>query len=111
MPYYVYVISLKKEVLKHKAFREANPDYIEGKECYYVGQTGKLPRVRSEEHRTGLKLDGSPVKQGKYVKDYHNGLTTKYKRKNPMKTREEVLDMEAYVTRQLRKKGFAVWSN
>ena len=44
--YHVYVIELSKDVLYEGKFRKANPDYVTGKPCVYVGMTG-LDRKRS----------------------------------------------------------------
>ena len=110
MPYYIYVINLIEEVLTIKKFRDANPNYIEGKACYYVGSTGKSPRERSEEHRLGFTKEGKKARKNNYAHKFHNGLTQRYASKNPLKTREEAESMEAYVAERLRSKGFAVWS-
>jgi len=55
MPYNVYVIQLKKEVLEEKKFQKANPEYIEGKPCYYVGYTSHSPEERAIIHRDALR--------------------------------------------------------
>ena len=47
----IYVIELDKEVLSKKKFREANPDYEEGKPCVYVGMTNKTPEERFHNKR------------------------------------------------------------
>ena len=39
----VYVIELELKVLEHKKFRDANPAYVDGKKCFYVGMTGRTP--------------------------------------------------------------------
>ena len=36
----VYVIELDKDVLYEAKFKKANPDYVTGKPCVYVGMTG-----------------------------------------------------------------------
>ena len=51
MVYSIYVIELKKEVLKHRKFKEANPNYIPGKPCVYVGYTSKTPEERYQQHQ------------------------------------------------------------
>ena len=53
----IYVIELDKEILQLKKFREANPDYQEGKPCVYVGMTGKTPTERFEQHKEGYKAN------------------------------------------------------
>ena len=49
--YKVYVIRLKEDVItddkkKNKLFRDANPNYKNGKPCYYVGYTSKSVKER-----------------------------------------------------------------
>ena len=39
----VYVVELSKEVLHEKKFMNANPGYITGMPCVYVGMTGLDP--------------------------------------------------------------------
>lgn len=46
----VYAFYLDNEVLKHKKFREANPNYEKGMPCVYVGMTGKSIESRFKEH-------------------------------------------------------------
>jgi hypothetical protein len=38
--HHVYVIELDKDVLCESKFKKANPDYMIGKPCVYVGMTG-----------------------------------------------------------------------
>ena len=38
--YSVYVIELSKDVLYEARFRKANPGYVPGMPCVYVGMTG-----------------------------------------------------------------------
>lgn len=100
----IYVIELELTVLEHKKFRDANPDYIEGKKCFYVGMTGKTPQERFLQHKNGHKSNS-------YVKKYGLGLRPWYfQRSNPM-TYDEALKMEIEKTRLLRKRGYGVWSN
>ena len=42
----VYVIELDQDVLYEPKFKKANPDYITGKPCVYVGMTGHDPDTR-----------------------------------------------------------------
>ncbi len=53
--YHVYVIELSKDVLCKRRFRKANPDYITGKPCVYVGMTGLDPDVRFDKHKAGIQ--------------------------------------------------------
>ena len=52
--YYVYVIELSKDVLYDARFKKANPDYVAGKQCVYVGMTGLNPDVRFDKHKAAL---------------------------------------------------------
>jgi len=101
---YIYVIELDLKVLENRKFRDANPDYVEGKKCFYVGMTGRTPEDRYLQHKRGYK-------SGRFVKKYGIGLRPWYYEKlNPM-TYEEAEKMEIEKTRRLRNRGYGVWSN
>lgn len=105
MPYYVYVIELGKEIIKSKKFRKRNPNLNPKRTCYYVGQTCHDPEVRFKQHKTGYKANH-------FVKKYGLRLSRrKFKKYNPIKTREEAETIERKLTEKLRKKGHGVWSN
>ncbi len=53
--YRVYVIELSSDVLDEGRFRKANPGYITGKPCLYVGMTGLDPDVRFDKHKAGIQ--------------------------------------------------------
>ena len=53
--YSVYVIELSKEALLEGRFLRANPDYVDGKPCVYVGMTGLDPDVRFDKHKAGIQ--------------------------------------------------------
>lgn len=112
--YKVYVIELSRKVFsEHTRFRAANPQFTGMLECLYVGMTSKDPRERFLQHKTGHrnkkghKISSNIVqKYGAYLRpSLYNHLNQK-----PM-TREEALDLEARLTLELRRKGYAVWSN
>jgi hypothetical protein len=70
----VYVVLLDSEVLaKERKFREANPNCVPGWPCVYVGQTGKTPEERFEDHKRGYK-------SSKYVERYGERLEACLKR-------------------------------
>ena len=100
----VYVIELDEAVLKHKRFREANPDRKEGKGCLYVGMTSCTPEERFQQHKAGYKAARFVKKHGRWLRK------RLYKRENPM-TYEEAGRMERELAHRLRKKGYAVWWN
>jgi len=106
MAYSIYVIELKKDVLKHRKFKEANPNYIPGKPCVYVGYTSKTPEERFEIHKAGTKISAS------YAKKYGFRLRPRlYRVHNPMSSRKEALAMEKEKARRLRNRGYGVWQN
>ena len=52
----IYVISLNDEFLaerrSRRKFYEANPNYVEGQACYYVGMTSKTPKEIFSQHKS-----------------------------------------------------------
>ncbi len=105
MPYYVYVIELDKEVLKSKKFRLRNPDMNSKKACFYVGQSLHEPGIRFNQHKQGYKSNSFVRRYGLWLRQ------RKYRKYNPIKTREEAEEIERQLTNKLRKKGHGVWSN
>jgi len=104
LKYYVYVIDLDKKVLeKEKKFRDANPQYVEGKPCVYVGQSYLKPRERYEQHKSGVRSNKYARKYGKWVK------RKRIPNKNPHKTRKFAEIREAEVAKILKARGWAVW--
>ena len=100
----IYVIELDKQVLDKKKFREANPDYVGGSPCVYVGMTSKAPEERFEQHKSGYK-------SSRIVKQFGIRLKPRqYQSLNPM-SRDEAAEMEFEKARRLRKKGWGVWVN
>ena len=112
MPYRLYVIGLKSDVLDVRKFREANPDYIKGNPCYYVGYTSKSPKIRSLQHRDATrKQDGSPL-FSRIAHRFYDGLRPrKYQHLPPLDSVEAALEAEQNLTLRLRRRGFGVWSN
>jgi hypothetical protein len=105
MPYNVYVIELDKEVLKSRKFRKRNPYMNPKLTCYYVGQTNHNPNIRFKQHKNGYKAN-------RFVKKYGFRLRLrKFKKYNPIETREEAENIEQKLADKLRKKGHGVWSN
>ena len=74
MKYYVYVIGLKPEVMLEKKFREWNPQYREGKSCYYVGSSYLKPEERYKIHREKIPTKKGEKQYNKWVYKYHDGL-------------------------------------
>ena len=98
----VYVIRLDAKVLSKRAFLKANPQYIEGKPCVYVGMTGLTPERRFANHLAGIRAN-------KYARDFGLRLMgRKFEHLNPM-TRKEAEAMEVRLAERPRRKGWAVW--
>jgi len=100
----IYVIELDKTVLDDKKFRDANPQYVKGKPCVYVGMTGRTPAERFEQHKSGYKAARIAKKYGVRLKP------RLFDRFNPM-TYEEACSKEIWRARTLRRKGYGVWQN
>ena len=111
--YQVYVIELSKRVFTENArFRAANPQFNGVLQCLYVGITGKSPKERFEQHKSGYrnkkghKLSSNIVqKYGLYLRP---GL---YNHIDPVSSREEALKLEKGLALELRRKRYAVWFN
>ena len=57
----IYVIDLKKNVLLNRAFLAANPDYVRGKPCVYVGLTAHTAEKRFTQHIDGVRFRYSRI--------------------------------------------------
>ena len=105
MPYYVYVIELDKEVLNNRRFRKANPNYDSSKPCVYVGQSANEPKIRFNQHLSGYKSSRFPREFGIRLRP------NKFEKHNPISSRDEAEAKEEWLAKNLRKKGYGVWSN
>ena len=100
--YHVYVIELSKDVLYEPRFKKANPEYITGKPCVYVGMTGLDPDTRFDKHKAGIQSN-------RYVQQFGLWLLPNlYEVYNPMPY-DGARDMEAELGISLREVGFGVW--
>ena len=100
--YHVYVVELSPEVLRHPRFVRANPGYIDGKPCVYVGMTGLDPDVRFDKHKAGIQANRYVTQYGlRLLPDLYEGF-------NPMGY-EDAVDKEIEVGIDLRSAGFGVW--
>ena len=108
--YSVYVINLSHDVLDEHKFREANPLYVEGQPCAYVGSTAHKPEKRFAQHRRGGKLSNRYVHQyGLRLRDSDADAVATWDRS--FTTRMEAEDSEASISNCLREAGWAVWSH
>lgn len=100
--HHVYVIALSPDVLYEPRFRRANPDYVTGKPCVYVGMTGQNPDVRFDKHKAGIRAN-------KFAREYGLRLMPElYAVYNPMPYRGAA-DMEVELAIALREAGYGVW--
>jgi hypothetical protein len=100
--YHVYVIELSKDVLYEKRFVKANPGYVSGKPCVYVGMTGLDPDIRFDKHKAGIQAN-------RYAREYGlRLLPALYEVYNPMPY-DAARDMEVELAIGLREAGYGVW--
>ena len=100
--YHVYVVELSPDVLYESRFRKANPGYVSGKPCVYVGMTGLDPDSRFDKHKAGIKAN-------RYVRKFGLRLLPGlYEFYNPMPY-EGARDMEVELAIGLREAGYGVW--
>ena len=101
----LYVIELRPEIFeKEGRFFEANPQWLPGKLCVYVGMTGLSPEERFQKHLRGEKDAWFVHKYGQRL------LPELYRHFNPMPY-DLACVMELELARQLRSDGHAVWQN
>ena len=98
----VYVVELKRSVLKDKKFLAENPNLDSSLPCYYVGITGLTPEERFRNHKRGYK-------SSRIVKKFGMRLAPDiYEKRNPM-TYEDASNKERKPASELRSKGHGVW--
>jgi hypothetical protein len=100
--HHVYVVELSPRVLDEARFVRANPDYLQGKPCVYVGMTGLDPDVRFDKHKAGIQSNRYVLKYGQRL------LPDLYEAWNPM-SYEEAREREVELGIDLREAGFGVW--
>ena len=105
VPYNVYVIELRREVLEKARFARKNPELREDKPCVYVGQTALAPEDRFAQHLEGRKCNP-------FVREFGVRLRPKLCAKvGPFETRTEAERAEVALAARLRRRGYAVWTN
>ncbi len=100
--YHVYVIELSVDVLHEARFKKANPGYVTGRRCVYVGMTGLDPDLRFDKHKAGIQSNRYAQKYGLRL------LPDLYEAFNPM-AYDAARDKEVEVAIDLREAGFGVW--
>jgi hypothetical protein len=96
------VIELSKDVMYEGRFRKANPDYLVGSPCVYVGMTGLDPDVRFDKHKAGMQSN-------RFVQEFGLRLLPDlYEIYNPMPY-DAARTMEVELAIDLRESGYGVW--
>ncbi len=101
----LYVIELRPEIFeRERRFSEANPRWVPGKVCVYVGMTGLPPAERFQKHLQGER-------DARFVHKYGRRLLPElYRHFNPI-PHDLARVMEPELARQLREQGHGVWQN
>ena len=110
--YSVYVIELARKVFSEdRKFREANPQFNGVLECLYVGMTSKTPQERFAQHKSGYRNAKGQKLSSNIVQKYGRYLRPSlYQDIGPL-SRAEALAVEKGLALELRRKGYAVWTN
>jgi hypothetical protein len=99
-----YVIDLKTPDNRQLRFRAANPEYVAGKPCVYVGVTYLTAQERFDQHMDGIH-------SARIVRGYGKHVRSRDCRMLRTMTRARAERREAASTAQLRQRGWGVWSN
>jgi hypothetical protein len=110
--YTVYVIELSRKVFSEdRKFREANPQFNGVLECLYVGMTSKTPQERLQQHKTGYRNAKGQKLSSNIVQKYGRHLRPSLYQHIGKLSRAEALEVEKGLALELRRKGYAVWTN
>jgi hypothetical protein len=100
--YRVYVIELSQDVLHEARFRKANPGYVAGKPCVYVGMTGVDPDVRFDKHKAGIQSN-------RFVKAYGLRLLPALYELYGVLSYDDACALEVELAIDFREAGYGVW--
>ena len=102
--YRVYVVKLRKGVLRSRRFRRENPRYRKGKPCVYVGYTSHTPEVRYHKHMTDRDVSS------RWVRRYGKGLFHwAFENLPTYDSEDEAKAAEAAYAEELRARGWGAW--
>ena len=130
---HIYVVELDSTVVTSSKFMKQNPNYVEGKECFYVGATGHSVRCRFNQHQrfgtdeTSFECSCFEQTTTRYFRGRHEKGKTRgntfvgqhgrylrgkmFKKENPFDSKQEAEAREATLAQELRAKGFGIWQN
>src|SRR3569832_675299 len=100
--YHVYVIELSNDVLYEGRFKIANPGYVMGKPCLYVGMTGLDPDIRFDKHKAGIQ-------SYRFVKEYGLRLLPELYELYGLLSYENARTQKKKQTNENQKTGYGVW--
>ena len=100
--YRVYAIELSRDVLDVPRFRKANPGYVAGKPCLYVGMTGLDPDVRFDKHKAGIQAN-------RFVRDYGLRLLPELYELYGTLSYDDARALEVELAIDFREAGYGVW--
>ncbi len=100
--YHVYVIELSNDVLFEAKFKKANPGYVAGKPCLYVGMTGLDPDVRFDKHKAGIQAN-------RFVRDYGLRLLPELYELYGQMSYDDARALEVELAIDFREAGYGVW--
>ena len=108
----VYVTELSRKVYTENwKSRAANPHYNGVLECLYVGMTSRMPQERFTQHKSGTLSRKGQNLSSTIVKKYGRYLRPSlYQHIGPL-SRAEAREVELGLALELRRKGYAVWTN
>lgn len=121
---HLYVMIVDPMIMEKKKFRKANPDYVEGMACFYVGRTEHVPRCRQSWHQGKERgawrcYCGKAAMENKFefkpkpaivVKRYTEGfLKADLFREWNLVEPDEAEEREAELAAHLRKQGYGIW--
>jgi len=100
----IYVLELSPEAAADPDFLSANPQYVEGMDCVYVGSSSQTAEQRLKDHLIGHNASRIA---------HHYALKLRYDLMPDQKPipKECALKQEKRLARSLRSKGFAVWQH
>ena len=110
--YNVYVVELSKKIWTESSkFRADNPQYNGVLECLYVGMTSLSPKERLAKHKSGYRMKNGIKISSYFVEKYGLYLRPSlYDHLNPL-TKSAAFSKEKELTKFLKGKRYAVWSN
>jgi hypothetical protein len=129
---HIYALSLDVSIADQEWFKQVNPNYRPGSECFYVGRTERhLPKCRASAHQhckvgkwngkeylcycsgKGERMSCGYGSRGSSKVDRFNKFLLRkklFRLKNPQEDRDSNKRAEQDLADSLRKQGYGVWA-